>query len=296
MMRPEEGSSHITQRRTGTMSTNTTASTLSYTLDPKTQIFSVAGRSTVRLPQACANILNLMINNVGTALSTLEVRTVSGLGSGPSAIADAMNNLRACLSRVGADSWIVSGQGVRGYTFNPGPLEPLSPDLAPLTEDGEIDWKCNDGEATRTLIRLLSEGFSNTEIARLMGISMGTVTGKASRLQQKDDTPRAIIPKRARGQRSASTFTPAEAKPPSRQTPSQPTTVVATAPAQPATNAVVAQRTWGTSKECCWPLGDVRTPGFRFCNADTIPGKPYCAEHAAVAYVKVRDSREEAAA
>jgi GcrA cell cycle regulator len=46
---------------------------------------------------------------------------------------------------------------------------------------------------------------------------------------------------------------------------------------------------------CCWPLGEPGTPSFRFCDADAAPGKPYCGDHAAVAYVKVRDRREEAA-
>jgi GcrA cell cycle regulator len=47
---------------------------------------------------------------------------------------------------------------------------------------------------------------------------------------------------------------------------------------------------------CCWPLGDPGTRSFRFCDAGATQGKPYCAEHAAIAYVKVRDRREEAAA
>jgi GcrA cell cycle regulator len=46
---------------------------------------------------------------------------------------------------------------------------------------------------------------------------------------------------------------------------------------------------------CCWPLGEPGTPSFRFCDAEASPGKPYCGDHAAVAYVKVRDRREEAA-
>jgi len=35
---------------------------------------------------------------------------------------------------------------------------------------------------------------------------------------------------------------------------------------------------------CAWPKGDPLQPGFRFCGARPIPGKPYCAEHAAKAY------------
>jgi hypothetical protein len=36
------------------------------------------------------------------------------------------------------------------------------------------------------------------------------------------------------------------------------------------------------SQGCCWPLGDPRKPGFRFCEAATA--RTYCDEHHAVAY------------
>lgn len=46
---------------------------------------------------------------------------------------------------------------------------------------------------------------------------------------------------------------------------------------------------------CCWPIGEPGTKAFTFCDAPSAPGKPYCQEHVAVAYVKVRDRREDAA-
>ncbi|GCE90635.1 hypothetical protein MSKU15_2236 [Komagataeibacter diospyri] len=50
-----------------------------------------------------------------------------------------------------------------------------------------------------------------------------------------------------------------------------------------------------SSQSCCWPLGDPGTPGFHFCGATPLPGKPYCAEHAQLAYVKLRDRRDNVA-
>jgi GcrA cell cycle regulator len=47
-------------------------------------------------------------------------------------------------------------------------------------------------------------------------------------------------------------------------------------------------------RECCWPIGEPRTKAFRFCGDAPIRVKPYCPEHAGVAYVRVRQ-REEAA-
>jgi GcrA cell cycle regulator len=46
---------------------------------------------------------------------------------------------------------------------------------------------------------------------------------------------------------------------------------------------------------CCWPIGEPGKPSFHFCNAAAVNGKPYCEEHAAIAYVRVRDRREDAA-
>ncbi len=46
---------------------------------------------------------------------------------------------------------------------------------------------------------------------------------------------------------------------------------------------------------CCWPIGEPGTKSFRFCDSDALTNKPYCRAHAQLAYVKVRDRREEAA-
>ncbi len=46
---------------------------------------------------------------------------------------------------------------------------------------------------------------------------------------------------------------------------------------------------------CCWPIGEPGTRSFRFCDAESMAGKPYCDTHAQLAYVKVRERREDAA-
>jgi len=50
-----------------------------------------------------------------------------------------------------------------------------------------------------------------------------------------------------------------------------------------------------SSRSCCWPIGEPGQPSFRFCSSEALVGKPYCPEHASVAYVKARDRREDAA-
>ena len=41
---------------------------------------------------------------------------------------------------------------------------------------------------------------------------------------------------------------------------------------------------------CCWPFGDPKLPGFKFCGISIIPGRPYCEEHSILAYTNTRES------
>jgi len=37
---------------------------------------------------------------------------------------------------------------------------------------------------------------------------------------------------------------------------------------------------------CQWPIGDPSSDKFQFCGAPIEPGRPYCAKHCQVAYIK----------
>ena len=41
---------------------------------------------------------------------------------------------------------------------------------------------------------------------------------------------------------------------------------------------------------CCWPDGDPKLPGFKFCGVAIIPGRPYCEKHSILAYTNTRES------
>lgn len=43
---------------------------------------------------------------------------------------------------------------------------------------------------------------------------------------------------------------------------------------------------------CRWPMGDPGSPDFAFCGRDSVPGQPYCAAHARVAYQPAPDRRK----
>ena len=46
---------------------------------------------------------------------------------------------------------------------------------------------------------------------------------------------------------------------------------------------------------CTWPQGHPGDKDFRFCGQRPLPGKPYCAEHAALAYIRPKNHGSNAA-
>jgi GcrA cell cycle regulator len=172
-------------------------------------------------------------------------------------------------------------------------------------------------EAIGRLRVLWSEGHSTAEIGRRLGVSKNAVVGKAHRLDlparpspiRRDGNggaPRRPAPPRIAGPTLpplSSTALPAndlaaESGPPARLAP-------ATRPAMappvhrpvmpPPPRPAPTPRPFARAIACCWPIGEPGTPTFHFCDADAVPGKPYCEPHAQIAYVKVRDRREDAA-
>jgi GcrA cell cycle regulator len=165
-------------------------------------------------------------------------------------------------------------------------------------------------ETIERLRALWAEGLSTAEIGRRMGISKNAVVGKAHRLnlparpspirRDASGAARPPAPRRVTGPTlpplaTAAAPLPAEepappvARPAASPRPAAPAPAAKSAPLRP-----VSMRA-GRASVCCWPIGEPGTKSFRFCDADALPGKPYCAEHAQIAYVKVRDRREDAA-
>ncbi len=159
-----------------------------------------------------------------------------------------------------------------------------------------MDWSA---EAIERLRALWAEGHSTAEIGRRMGISKNAVVGKAHRL----NLPARPSPIRRETGEATPRPQPVRAAPAAPRN-TLPPVAVTTAPAAPprvvpppAPSASVVRPfpRMGAARACCWPIGEPGQPGFRFCAAEAIPSKPYCLEHAAVAYVKARDRREDAA-
>jgi GcrA cell cycle regulator len=152
-----------------------------------------------------------------------------------------------------------------------------------------MDWN----EETIARIRALwAEGHTTAEIGRRMGISKNAVVGKAHRLN---------LPARP---------SPIRRTPGEKRSAPRPTVRRVTGPTLPVLESMARQplkapvvlrpvpmqpRPVGRVSSCCWPLGEPGTPEFHFCGDPTVPAKPYCEGHVALAYVKVRDRREDAA-
>jgi GcrA cell cycle regulator len=178
-----------------------------------------------------------------------------------------------------------------------------------------MEW--ND-ELIGRLIALWAEGHSTAEIGRRLNVTKNAVVGKAHRLDLparpspiRRDGPRLssrpTAPRRVTGPTLpplATTLTPGLV--PSAPHPAAPlaAAVLPAAARQPAPEPAAAIKPPAPRvvsgyiprpMACCWPIGEPGTKSFHFCEAEAVPGKPYCSSHAQIAYVKVRDRREEAA-
>ena len=119
-------------------------------------------------------------------------------------------------------------------------------------------------ERVARLKALWGEGRTASQIAVILGdVTRNAVIGKAHRLGLKG-RPSPI--------RKEKVATPKPARRPA---------------AQAARPARVSDR------QCHWPIGHPREPGFHFCGAPAIDDKPYCEKHCSVAY---RRSESSAAA
>jgi GcrA cell cycle regulator len=183
-----------------------------------------------------------------------------------------------------------------------------------------------DEETIRNLKDLWTQGLSTAEIGRRLGVSKNAIVGKAHRLDldarpspirrdvaksqpERQSSPRmggptlpplasAVYPQALPVVGAAPRLHTVVAPPP----PPRPVAVAPPAPRpapQPAPVRTVMQSSpvqpRRSAPSCCWPIGEPGTKSFRFCDDTSVAGKPYCDEHARLAYVRIRDRKEDAA-
>jgi GcrA cell cycle regulator len=148
---------------------------------------------------------------------------------------------------------------------------------------------------TRRLKRLWSRGRSAAQIARALpsGVSRSAVLGKIYRLGIAASSPNS------RGRRPWLAATKGDASQAARsfelhlfRSAEIPAWVTDAAPYvdDPLVDAdiPVPQRRSlleSSGDTCRWPVGDPARPGFFFCGAEPLKGKPYCAAHCARGYL-----------
>lgn len=150
-------------------------------------------------------------------------------------------------------------------------------------------------ERVAELMRLWEAGRSASEIGRLLGVSKNSVVGKAHRMKLKA-RPSPI--KRGAAPQLRRPAAAPVAKPAAVQAaPVAPKQVeIRAAQRAPAPRAArPAVRAGGKGPNCLWPIGDPGDQDFHFCGAPAVPGKPYCDEHCARAYIVRNRSDSEAA-
>ena len=147
-------------------------------------------------------------------------------------------------------------------------------------------------------------GYSASEIAkRLGGLTRNAVIGKAHRLKLSAGTastkrapidggynaPAGEVVSSMKSTRKRVMLRPLPVVP-------TPTATVAKAPVReafPIPDVSAVKRTEGIAvtkagdRHCRWPVGDPRSPDFRFCGCNAYEGMPYCIDHARVAYQNV---------
>jgi GcrA cell cycle regulator len=185
-------------------------------------------------------------------------------------------------------------------------------------------------ERVETLKTMWSEGKSASQIAKeLGGVTRNAVIGKVHRLGLSNrvggDRPEDEValdplieepapeplseeeeeeePESAAANRPPAKEQPPAARPkpvPGQPLPPQPTASEMSAEAL-ANLAEVAKKARRlnlmqlTERTCKWPVGDPATDDFWFCGLPTVPGKPYCETHVAVAFQPMSARRDRRA-
>lgn len=136
-------------------------------------------------------------------------------------------------------------------------------------------------EQVEELKRLWEEGLTTGDIGKTLGVSKNAVVGKAHRLGL-NSRPSPIRRSEEETKESAGRK---KTKPASES--KQPAAAKKQEPAKKKLFTVNDL----TSCSCRWPVGDPKDKDFHFCGKEALPDKPYCAEHAAVAYVSAKSLR-----
>ena len=150
----------------------------------------------------------------------------------------------------------------------------------------------------QTLKQKWGNGFSASDIAKVLGMTRNAVIGKAHRLKLSAgaaSTRRTVDLPAGKGNVMAAITKVSKQRATLRPLPPVPTVTPMTMKpiVRETLRPVDAKRVEGIAvtkageRHCRWPIGDPRSPEFRFCGCSSYEGLPYCVDHARVAYQTV---------
>lgn len=140
-------------------------------------------------------------------------------------------------------------------------------------------------EQVEELKRLWDKGLTTGEIGKALGVSKNAVVGKAHRLGLNSRP--SPIRRSDDDNTTVRTVAPLQDEEKKKETKSQ-ASAKKTAEKEKKKLFTVNDL---TSSSCRWPIGDPKDEDFHFCGKEALPDKPYCAEHAAIAYVSAKTLR-----
>ena len=126
-----------------------------------------------------------------------------------------------------------------------------------------------DTEKLDKLKKLWEKGVPITKIGDELGVSRNAIAGKAHRL----GLPKRNSPISSEGEER------------STKTKIKSLNVLKEVPLKISLRNVEWSRT-----KCCWPEGDPKLKGFKFCGEEILPGRPYCTKHSYIAYTNSREN------
>ncbi len=157
-------------------------------------------------------------------------------------------------------------------------------------------------ERVETLRTLWLDGLSASQIAKqLGGVTRNAVIGKVHRLglsgraTPSQPSPVAFKPPRARPAAPAATAAPRRhAMPEAPQRPLAEARLPTPPPERIETPGAATVLTLGRHM-CKWPIGDPSSTEFTFCGRRAADERPYCVEHARLAYQPQQTKKKSSA-
>ena len=117
----------------------------------------------------------------------------------------------------------------------------------------------------KELEQLWKQGLPISKIGEKLGVSRNSIAGKAHRMSlPKRNSPISVSEK------------PKKSKIDYKETKNVPLKLK------------LRSVEWSRTR-CCWPNGDPKLQGFKFCGAEIFPGRPYCDKHSYLAYTNARE-------